>query len=157
VRDFDSSTVTGRRSMNNTTSAVIALAPFLQGLAAAACEDRGSAAGPTATGVPATIAISGVVYDTLHRLLGGARVEVIEGAVGDWCHHGVQPALVCVVATVTDRSGRFLFSAPGGSVTFGSVTRLLASMEGYVAATLTVDSSRSNGAIEFRLEPSVAP
>jgi hypothetical protein len=142
--------------MNNTTRAAIVHALLLPGFAAAACEDRGSVTGPTATGVTANISISGVVYDTAHRLLSGARVEVIEGAVGDWCHYGVQPAPVCIVATVTDGSGRFWFSG-SGSVTFGSVTRLRASMEGYLAATLTVDSTTSNSAIEFRLEPSVAP
>jgi hypothetical protein len=141
--------------MNDTTRAAIVYALLLQGLAAAACEDRGSVTGPTATvsvGVTANTSISGVVYDTAHRLLSGARVEVIEGAVGDWCHYGVQPAPVCIVATVTDGSGGFGFSGQ-----FGSVTRLRASMEGYLSATLTVDSTTSNSAIEFRLEPSVAP
>jgi Carboxypeptidase regulatory-like domain len=104
---------------------------------------------PTGSG-PDTynISISGVVYDTAHRLLGGARVEVMEGAVGDWCHYP-QPAPVCVVAAFTDESGRFTFSGP-----FRSVTRLQASREGYLSATLTVDSTTSNSAIEFRLEPS---
>jgi hypothetical protein len=59
---------------------------------------------------------------------------------------------VCIVTTVTDGAGRFSFS--GG---FERVTRLRASMDGYVTATLTVDSTTSNNAIEFRLEPSVAP
>ena len=93
-------TVTGRKSMNNTTRAAIVLTLLLQGLAAAACGDRGSVTGPTATvsvGVTAKISISGVVYDTAHRLISGARVEVIEGTVGDWCHYGVQPAPVCIV------------------------------------------------------------
>ena len=143
--------------MNNTTRAAIVLALLLQGLAAAACEDRGSITGPTATRVTANIiSISGVVYDTTHRALSGAWVEVIEGAIGDWCHYGVQLAPECIVAAVTDGSGRFLFSG-SGSVTFGNVTRLRASMEGYLSATLTVDATTSNSAIEFRLEPSVAP
>jgi hypothetical protein len=30
-------------------------------------------------------------------------------------------------------------------------------MDGYLTATLTIDSTASNSAIEFRLEPSVAP
>jgi hypothetical protein len=145
-----------RRSMNNTTRAAIVHALLLPALAAAACADRGSVTAPTPTpsvGVTADISIGGVVYDTAHRLLGGATVEVIEGAVeGYWCHSGVQPPPVCIVATVADGSGRFLFSGH-----FGSVTRLRASMEGYLAATLTVDSTTSNSAIEFRLEPSVAP
>ena len=142
--------------MNKTTRAVIGVALALQGLTAAACEDRGSIAGPTATGT-ATISISGVVYDTAHRLLGGVRVEVIEGAVGDWCHYGIQPAPACVVATFTGGSGQFAFSAPSASVTFGSLTRLRASLDGYQSATVTVDSTRSTGGIEFRLEPSVVP
>ena len=126
--------------------------------AAAACGDRGSVTGPTATREAAKISISGVVYDTAHRLISGARVEVIEGTVGDWCHHhGVQPAPVCIVDTVTDGSGLFSFEAPTEGVTFASVTRLRASMEGYLSATLTVDSTTSTSGIEFRLEPSVAP
>ena len=48
--------------------------------------------------------------------------------------------------------GTFVFSGQ-----FESVTRLRASMDGYVTATLSVDSTASTGAIEFRLEPSVAP
>ena len=99
------------------------------------------------------VSISGVVYDTAHRLLHAATVEVIEGVVeGYWCHSPVRPTPVCIVTTVTDGAGRFSFS--GG---FESVTRLRASMEGYVAATLTVDSTTSNSAIEFRLEPIVTP
>ena len=147
--------------MNNTTRAAIVHLLLLQGLAAAACGDRGSVTGPSATvsvGVTAKISISGVVYDTAHRLITGARVEVIEGTVGDWCHHhGVQPAPVCIVDTVTDGSGLFSFEAPTEGVTFASVTRLRASMEGYLSATLTVDSTTSTSGIEFRLEPSVAP
>ena len=107
---------------------------------------------PTApTPSPANITISGVVYGTAYRPLRGATVEVTEGTVGDWCEYGPPPP-VCVVAAFTDDSGRFRFSGP-----FRSVTRLHASMEGYLSATLTVDSTRSNSAIEFRLEPSVAP
>ena len=146
--------------MNTTTRATIVLALLLQGLAAAACADRRSVTAPTATvsaGVTASISIGGVVYDTAQRLLTGARVEVIEGLVGDWCHSGVQPAPVCIVATVTDGSGRFSFRAPAVGVTFGNVTRLRATMEGYLSETLTLDSTTSNSAIEFRLEPSVAP
>jgi hypothetical protein len=142
--------------MNNTTRAAIVHALLLPGFAAAACEDRRSVTGPTATvsvGVTADISISGVVYDTAHRLLHGAKVEVIEGAVeGYWCHSAVRPVPACIVTTVTDGSGRFLFSGQ-----FESATRLRASMDGYLAATLTVDSTTSNSAIEFRLEPSVAP
>jgi hypothetical protein len=140
--------------MNTRTFAAIVLAMLLQGFAAAACEDLAPVTGPTASRNDVSrndVSIGGVVYDTAHRLLGGARVEVIEGAVGDWCHY-VQPAPVCVVAAFTDGSGRFIFSGP-----FGSVTRLHASMEGYLSSTLTVDSTTSNSAIEFRLEPSVAP
>jgi hypothetical protein len=156
-----------RRSMNNTTRAVVVHALLLQGLAAAACEERASVTGPTATGVvtgpPATvpvevtagISIGGVVYDTAHRSLSGARVDVIEGMVGDWCHYNVQPAPECILAAITDGSGRFRFTgSPSGIATFGRVTRLRASMEGYLSATLTVDSTTSNTAIEFRLEPS---
>ena len=145
--------------MTNSGRAAIVVAMLLQGLAAAACENGGSATGPTgptptaSVAVTAHISISGVVYDTAHRLLHGARVEVIEGAVeGYWCHSEVRPTPVCIVPTVTDGSGRFVFSGQ-----FESVTRLRASMEGYVSATLTVDSTASTGAIEFRLEPSVAP
>ena len=142
--------------MNNTTRAVIVHAMLLQGLAAAACEDRGSVTGPTATvsvGVIANISINGIVYNTAHRLLEGAKVEVIEGAVeGYWCHSEVRPVPVCIVPTVTDGAGRFGFSGQ-----FESVTRLRASMEGYLSATLTIDSSASRGAIEFRLEPDRAP
>jgi hypothetical protein len=136
--------------MTNSVRAAIVLALLLQGLAAAACEERGSVTGPTATvsvGVTANVSISGVVYDTAHRLISGARVEVMEGTVGDWCHY-VQPAPVCVVAAFTDGSGRFTFSGR-----FRSVTRLHASMEGYLSATLSADSTTSNSAIEFRLEP----
>ena len=100
---------------------------------------------------PANITISGVVYDTAYRPLGGARVEVTEGTVGDWCEYGPPPP-VCVVMAFTDDSGRFRFSGP-----FRSVTRLDASMAGHLSATLTVDSTTSNSAIEFHLEPSVAP
>jgi len=142
--------------MNATTRTAIVLALLLQGLAVSACEDRGSVTGPTAR--VTAISLSGVVYDTAHRLLSGARVEVIDGAVGDWCHYGNQPGSIlpaCVVATVTDGLGRFTFSGSPGNTTFGSVTRLRASMEGYLSATLTVDSTTSTGAIEFRLEPSV--
>jgi hypothetical protein len=146
--------------MNNTTRAAIVHALFLPGLAAAACADRGSVTGPTATvsvGVTDNqkwiISIRGVVYDTAHRLLHGAKVEVIEGAdEGYWCHPEVEPAPECSVVAVTDGSGRFEFSGP-----FRSVTRLRADMEGYLSATLTIDSTTSNGAIEFRLEPRVAP
>ena len=53
----------------------------LQGLAAAACKDRAAVTGPTPTGVAAAKSISGAAYNTAHRLLSGARVEVIEGAV----------------------------------------------------------------------------
>jgi hypothetical protein len=99
------------------------------------------------------VSISGVVYDAAHRLLSGARVEVIEGAVeGYWCHSGDRPVPACIVPTVTDGSGRFLFSGQ-----FESVTRLRVSMDGYLTATLTIDSTASNSAIEFSLEPSVAP
>ena len=142
--------------MNNTTPAAIVHALLLTGLAAAACEHRGSITGPTPAPTPtvavasANISISGVVYDTAHRLLQGARVEVIEGTVGDWCHYD-EPARACVVAAFTDASGRFTFSGP-----FYRVTRLHASMEGYLAATVTVDSTASTGVIEFRLEPSGA-
>ena len=139
--------------MNNTTRAVIVHAMLLQGLAAAACEDSGSVTGPTATGVTANISISGVVYDTAHRLLSGARVEVIEGAVeGYWCHSPLRPPPACIVSAVTDGSGRFLLSGQ-----FESVTRLRATMDGYLSETLTVDSTASRGAIEFRLEPDRAP
>ena len=102
--------------------------------------------------VTANTSISGGVYDIAHRPLRGARVEVTEGTVGDWCEYGPPPAPVCVVAAFTDDSGRFWFSGP-----FLSVTRLHASMEGYVSATLTVDSSTSNNAIQFVLYASVAP
>ena len=106
---------------------------------------------PTApTPPPGSVTISGVVYDTAYRPLRGATVEVTEGTVGDWCEYG--PGRVCVVSALTDDSGWFRFSGP-----FESVTRLHASMEGYLPATLTVDSTTSNNAIEFRLEPSVAP
>ena len=100
--------------------------------------------------VTADISISGGVYDLAHQPLRGARVEVTEGTVGDWCEY--DPAPVCVVAVFTDDSGRFRFSGP-----FQSVTRLRASMEGYLSATLTVDSSTSNSAIQFVLFPGVAP
>ena len=158
--------------MNNTTRTAVVLAMVLQGLNAAACADGRSVTGPTASapgppvsvpGPPATvpvgetsgISIGGVVYDTAHRSLSGARVEVIEGVVGDWCHYNVQPAPECILAAITDGSGRFQFTgSPSGIATFGSVTRLRATMEGYLSATLTVDSTSSNTAIEFRLEPS---
>jgi len=127
----------------------------------AACSGDGpstptAATAPTAPAPPppgpvtADISISGGVYDLAHQPLRGARVEVTEGKAGDWCEY--DPAPVCVVAVFTDDSGRFRFLGP-----FQSVTRLRASMEGYLPATLTVDSSTSNSAIEFRLEPSVAP
>jgi len=144
--------------MNNMTRAALVLALLLEGLTAAACADRGSVTGPTSAtrGVSAAISLSGVVYDTAHRLLSGARVEVIEGTVGDWCHYGNEPsAPACVLAAVTDELGRFRFSASAGNTTFASVTRLRASMAGYLSETLVVDSTTSNGAIEFRLEPSV--
>jgi len=68
--------------MNATTRTAIVLALLLQGLAVSACEDRGSVTGPTTTTrVTAAISISGVVYDIAHRLLSGARVEVIDGTV----------------------------------------------------------------------------
>jgi hypothetical protein len=74
-----------------------------------------------------SISIGGVVYDTAHRLLHGAKVEVIEGAVeGYWCHSEVRPVPVCIVPTVTDESGRFGFSGQ-----FESVTRLRASIDSY--------------------------
>lgn len=144
-----------------TIRTAIVLAIVVQGLAAAACEDRESVTGPTPTptATPAVgvvtvdISIRGVVYDTAHRLLHGAKVEVIEGAVeGYWCHSPVRPVPPCIVTIITDGSGRFSFSGY-----FENVIRLRASMEGYQAATLTVDSTTSNSAIEFRLEPSVAP
>ena len=140
--------------MNATTRTAIVLALVLQGLAAATCADRGSVTGPTAR--VTAISLSGVVYDTEHHVLSGARVEVIDGAVGDWCHYSGDPlAPACVVAAVTDELGRFGFSGSPGNTTFGSVTRLRASMEGYSSATLAVDSTTSNGAIEFRLEPNL--
>ena len=143
--------------MNATTRTAIVLALLLQGLAVSACEDRGSVTGPTTTTrVTAAISISGVVYDIAHRLLSGARDEVIDGTVGDWCHYGnQQPAPACIVAALTDGEGRFKFSGSPGNTTFGSVTRLRASMEGHLSETLTVDSTTSTGAIEFHLEPSV--
>ena len=107
---------------------------------------------PPAGPVTANISISGGVYDLAHQPLRGARVEVTEGTVGDWCEYGPPPAPVCVVAVFTDDSGRFRFSG-----SFESVTRLRASMEGYLSATLTVDSSTSNSAIQFVLFPGVAP
>jgi len=76
--------------------------------------------------------------------------------VGDWCDYGNQPGVIlpaCVVAVVTDELGQFRISTSPGNTTFDSVSRLRASMEGYLSATLTVDSSTSTGAIEFRLEP----
>jgi Carboxypeptidase regulatory-like domain len=140
--------------MTNSVRAAFVLALLLQGLAAASCEDRGFVTGPTAPRnnepIRNNVSISGVVYDSADRPLRGARVEVMEGTVGDWCHYP-EPAPVCVVAGLTDGSGRFTFSGP-----FASVARLRASMDGYVTATLTVDSTTSNSAIEFRLEPSVA-
>jgi len=141
--------------MNNTTRAAIVLALLLQGLAAAACEDRASVTGPTTTRVTA-ISLGGVVYDIAGHVLDGATVEVIDGAVGDWCHYFNQPgAPACVVSTVTDLFGRFMFSGSPGNTTFASVTRLQAKRNGYLSATLTVDSTTSNGAIEFRLERDV--
>lgn len=145
--------------MNNTTRTAIVHVLLLQGLAAAACENRASPTGPTApvsvgvtTGVH-SISIGGVVYDTAHRLLHGARVEVIEGAVeGYWCHSPVRPTPPCIVSFVTDGSGRFGFSGQ-----FESVTRLRVSMDGYLTATLTIDSTASNSAIAFSLEPSAVP
>jgi Carboxypeptidase regulatory-like domain len=148
--------------MTNTLRRVLAFVTLTLGLTAGACGD-GSLTGPTASrndppvrnDVPAwnDVSISGVVYDTAQRLLHGATVEVIEGVVeGYWCHSPVRPTPVCTVTTVTDEAGRFSFS--GG---FETVTRLRASMQGYVAATLTVDFTTSTGAIEFRLERSVAP
>jgi len=129
------------------------------GLTGAGCGGDGLVTGPTANrndppvrnDAPAwnDVSISGVVYDTAHRPLHAATVEVIEGVVeGYWCHSPVRPTPVCIVTTVTDGAGGFSFS--GG---FETKTRLRASMEGYVAATLTVDSTASTNAIEFRLEP----
>ena len=149
--------------MTNTLRRVLVFVMLALGLTAGACGGDGSVTGPTANrndppvrnDVPTwnDVSISGVVYDTAHRLLHAATVEVIEGVVeGYWCHSPVRPTPVCIVTTVTDGAGRFSFS--GG---FESVTRLRASMEGYVAATLTVDSTTSNSVIEFRLEPFVAP
>lgn len=146
--------------MTNTVRRVLVFVMLALGLTAGACGGDGSLTGPTANRNdppvgPAwnDVSISGVVYDAAHRLLHGATVEVIEGVVeGYWCHSPVRPTPVCMVTTVTDGAGRFSFS--GG---FESVTRLRASMEGYVAATVTVDSTTSNSAIEFRLEPIVAP
>jgi hypothetical protein len=148
--------------MTKTLRRGLAFAMLASSLTGGACGGDGIT-GPTAprneppvsNGVPVwnEVSISGVVYDTAHRLLRAARVEVIEGVVeGYWCHSPVRPTPVCNVTTVTDEAGRFSFS--GG---FETVTRLRASMEGYVAATLTVDSARSVGAIEFRLEPHGAP
>src|SRR5688572_16604155 len=122
----------------------------------AACSGDGPSI-PTAATAPAppppgpvtgNISLSGRVYDLAHYPLRGASVEVTEGTVGDWCDYGPPPAPVCVVAAFTDDSGRFRFSGP-----FRSVTRLHASMEGYLSATLSVDSSTSNSAIDFFLEP----
>jgi hypothetical protein len=149
--------------MANTLRRVLVFVMLALGLTAAACGGDGLVTGPTATtndpplrnDVPAwnDVTISGVVYDTGNRLLHAATVEVIEGVVeGYWCHSPIRPTPVCVVTTVTDGAGRFSFS--GG---FETVTRLRASMDGYLSATLTVDSTTSNSAIEFRLEPGVAP
>jgi predicted small lipoprotein YifL len=149
--------------MTNILQRVLVVVMLALVLTSWACGDDGSLTGPTANrndppvrnDPPARndVSISGVVYDAAHRLLSGARVEVIEGAVeGYWCHSGDRPVPACIVPTVTDGSGRFLFSGQ-----FESVTRLRASMEGYGAATLTVDSTTSNSAIEFRLEPIGAP
>jgi len=148
--------------MTNTLRRVRVFVMLALGLTAWACGGDGSVTGPTANRndppvrnapVWSDVSISGVVYDTAHRLLSGASVEVIEGVVeGYWCHSPIRPTPVCIVTTVTDGAGRFSFS--GG---FESVTRLRASLEGYVAATLTVDSITSVGAIEFRLEPDRAP
>jgi hypothetical protein len=145
--------------MTTTIRTAVVLALFVQGLAAAACENRASPTGPTApveVGVTArvySVSIGGVVYDTAHRPLHGAKVEVIEGAVeGYWCHSPIRPTPPCMVSLVTDGSGRFGFSGQ-----FESATRLRVSMDGYLTATLTIDSTASNSAIEFRLEPSVVP
>ena len=149
--------------MTNTMRCVPAFVMLTLALTAVACGSDSPLPGPTATrsdppvrnGVAVwnDVSISGVVFGTADRVLHAARVEVIEGVVeGYWCHSPIRPTPVCMVTTVTDEAGRFSFS--GG---FETVTRLRASMEGYVAATLTVDSTTSTTAIEFRLEPSVAP
>ena len=80
--------------MTNTSRRVPAFVMLALGLTAGACGADGSVTGPTAirndppvSNVPVwnDVSISGVVYDTAHRLLHAARVEVIEGVVeGYW-------------------------------------------------------------------------
>jgi hypothetical protein len=98
--------------MNRTfASLALVFVTLALGLTAGACGGDGSVTGPTAnrSDPPAwnDVSISGVVYDTAHRLLPAATVEVIEGVEGYWCHSPVRPTPVCIVTTVTDGAGRF--------------------------------------------------
>ena len=86
--------------MTNTVGRVRVFVMLALGWTAGACGGDGSVTGPTAnrndppvTNAPvwSDVSISGVVYDTAHRLLNGACVEVIEGVVeGYWCHSPIR-------------------------------------------------------------------
>ena len=126
---------------DQTTSTIrvaLVLALLLQGFAAAACEDRGSVAGPTPifrTPRDADVSIRGVVYNTAATPLAGARVEVIGGAaIG--------------MSTVTDAAGRFSLVGP-----FAGATRLRADVAGYLSATITTVPASLNQPLEFHLAP----
>jgi hypothetical protein len=95
-----------------------------QGIAAASCGSRGSAAttAPSAiVGLPVTgaVQVRGSVYDTAYRALAGARVEVVDGPQAG-------------LSTTADSRGEFSLAG-----TFDDTTRFRATKDGYVSATRT--------------------
>ena len=112
--------------MTNRTRAGIVLLMLAQGLAVAACGDRKFAPPPVTGpgGLPpppnGLALISGAVYDTAHRPLAGAAVEVLDGPQTG-------------TSALADAAGQFSLSA-----TLDNATRFRASKEGHVAATSTL-------------------
>ena len=110
------------------------------GVAAASCGSRGSAnaTGPSAVFNPpavnppssGSVLVTGSVYDTAYRALGGARVEVVDGPQA---------------GQATTASSRGEFSLSG---TFDDTTRFRATKDGYVTAVRT---RSPNGWITFEL------
>jgi hypothetical protein len=95
--------------------------------------------GPTvvvSTEQRSNVSLTGVVWDTDHRLVVGATVEIMDGhQAGD--------------STVTDGTGRFELAVRFA----GDMTTVRASKEGFLPATSTFVPANANRHIEFRLEP----
>lgn len=111
----------------------------------AGCSDRSSAVSPTAptpvvTPGPIQVTLRGVVWDSALRALGGARVEVLDGASAG-------------TTVVAERSGAVTLTG-----VFDSSTRFRASHEGH--ETLVSTWAGNNGAsawLTFTLRPLATP